>query len=519
VPVAWLAILVVPLVAVPQARSNRVFNDLSAANDGRVFLDRLLDAVDEGGVVVAMDDSVLFPLWYSRFVDRSREDFAVISVRDRAAHLERWFPEVRLPAEDELCALFEGSPGGGPARELIPVGNYLPLLVELNAGERTMYADPGLARRLFLDRAVPRGILVEIAESPVTDEDIAGDALHDSFWKWVVAGLVVDPALDRSTAEIYAGTLVEQGLLLLDRGDTKQAVVSLERSCALAPWMAVCHNFLGVAYVESGREQDAMAQFQTALKLDPGLAAPHYNIAMWASRRGDQERARSELRAAVVLEPDNSDYRIKLAYMLEEAGEYEQAEAQFSAAAAHSRSDWSAALAYGDFLTRRRRYAAAVAVYQHAEQLRPGSPSALRALGRCYWALDDKAQALEVTRRLVELQPHNPAAKFDLALMLHRSGRGREAVHLLDDVIRILPNMWEARALKASVLGELGRYWEARNLFEQAADLGASGDAFWETWEGMEASLGHEEREQAIRERAVRSGVDTVEVGAAAVAR
>jgi len=87
-------------------------------------------------------------------------------------------------------------------------------------------------------------------------------------------------------------------------------------------------------------------------------------------------------------------------------------------------------------------------------------------------------------------------------VMLHSSGRGREAVVLLDDVIRILPNMWEARALKAGILGELGRHWEARGLFEEAIELGAGGDVFWSTWISMEASLGKDGIESQVRDLA-----------------
>ena len=205
---------------------------------------------------------------------------------------------------------------------------------------------------------------------------------------------------------------------------------------------------------------------------------------------------------AVELDPHNPSYRIDLGALLERASEFESAEATFRGAASLSDGDWGASLAHGDFLSRRRRYSEAVAVYQRAEEFRPDSVGALRGLGRCYWALDDREQALQVMTRLVELQPHNPAAKYDLALMLYRSGRGRDAAALLDDVFRILPNMWEARALKAGILGEMGRYWEARNLFEKAVELGASGDVFWETWIAMEVAMGDAGQEVAVRERA-----------------
>jgi hypothetical protein len=78
--------------------------------------------------------------------------------------------------------------------------------------------------------------------------------------------------------------------------------------------------------------------------------------------------------------------------------------------------------------------------------------------------------------------------------------------------------MWEARALKASILAELGRYWEARNLFEEAADLGASGDGFWDRWVAMEADLGEDGHELVVRERAESSNDGQGGAGSRAVA-
>jgi len=506
-PVAgWLAVAAALAVAVPHARGNWSQNDLRLRNDGRLYVERMLSFVAPGGIVVAMADRVLFPLWYERHVERTRDDFAVVCVREHAPHLERWYPDVRFPTEGELCYSFVGPPTAleARARDSVPVGNYLPLFVSMNVGERPIYVDPDLGRRLFLDRAISRGILVEIGESPVGSLQEDARLEHDSFWESILDELAADTTLDGRTAEVYANALAEHGMLMIERGDIDSAIDALERACTLAPGVPLCHNNLGVAYDEAGRREDGVAQFEAALALAPGLAAPHHNIARSAERGGDTERARREFEAAVALDPHNPSYRIELGAHLERASEFENAEVMFRGATNLSDGDWGASLAYGGFLSRRRRYSEAVAAYQRAEELRPGSTGVLRGLGRCYWALDDREQALEVMRRLAELQPHNPAAKYDLALMLHRSGRGREAAALLDDVIRILPNMWEARALKAGILGTLGRHPEARILFEKAVELGASGDAFWETWIAMETALGDAGHEAAVRERADR---------------
>jgi Flp pilus assembly protein TadD len=72
--------------------------------------------------------------------------------------------------------------------------------------------------------------------------------------------------------------------------------------------------------------------------------------------------------------------------------------------------------------------------------------------------------------------------------MLHCAGRPSEAIAHLDHVMRILPGMWEARALKAAILGEGGDYSEARRLFEEAWELGADDPSFWEAWSAMESA-------------------------------
>jgi len=500
----WLAVALAVAIPAWLVWSGWSENDRSRSRGCRDYVSRVLDSIEPGGVVVTMTDHVLFPLWHARYVERSREDFHVMAAREYAPHLERWCPEVRFPSETELCSAFESRPSGGegPARDSVPVGNYLPLLFSLNAGLRPFYTDAELALALFADRSLPRGVLVELSPTRFDSLPEGERDAHDAMWRRVLREAGRRPTNDARTVEVYAKTLAMQGMLMLERGDTESAVDALERATALAPRIPLCHSNLGVAYERSGRHDDALSQFEIAIDLNPGLAAPHHNIAVASRRAGESARAEKELGVAVALEPDNPFYRTELAALLEERGEYDRAEALFESASRIAGEEWGASLAYGDFLRRRRRYSEAVAAYQRVVELMPGSAGALTGLGRCYWALDDRTQALEVMSRLVELQPHNPAPKFDLAVMLHRSGRGRQAVGLLDDVIRILPNMWEARALKASILGELGRYWEARGLFEEALEAGATGPLFWETWISMEASLGDAGMEDEIRGRA-----------------
>lgn len=450
--------------------------DLSRADAGKTYLDRLLSSVGSDGIVVTMTDRVLFPMWYARFVEGRRPDIAVASVREHAPHLSRWFPGVRFPSEQEFAARSVVPPSASPRRQVASarVGNYLPLLNVLNAPRRPLCADADLARRVFPERSVPRGLLVTVSPSRVDSVGTIDSQLR--FWEQVEREL--SEGDDAEAVNVYAKSLTEQGMLFIERGDTRVALAILERAARMAPEEPLCLNNLGVAYEQAGRLEESMAQFEAAIHLDPVLAPPHYNIHRLASRLGDHARAREELETAVALAPDEAFYRVELALLLESSGDVRAAERMFRLAIELSPEDWGAKLAFGDFLARHRRFSEAVAAYEYAAELRPGAPDALKGLSRCYWALDDREKAMSVMSRLVELQPNNVVAKYDLALMLHRSGRPHEALPLLDDVMRILPTMWEAAAYKAGVLAELGRLWEARAIYDRAAELGASGEAF-----------------------------------------
>jgi tetratricopeptide (TPR) repeat protein len=495
-----VAVVLVALgTAFVQVYENWGERDLSGRDGGRVYVNRMLEGVAAGGLVLTVADNIHFPLLYARHVENRRGDMEVLCIRDYASELDSRVKGVSLPGEGELCSAFEKTLDelDRPVRESVPVGNYLPLLVSMNEGTRPIYADPGLARQQFLDRATPSGILTLVS---------AGDSLvaasgrfNAALWPQLVSELGASD--DAPTMEVYARTLAEHGMIHLARSELTDAIGALEMAAALAPWVPLCRNNLAVVYHGVGRYEEALRELEAALELDPGLAATRFNLFVVAGAMGDRERARRQLVDAVRLAPGNADYKIRLAALYESVGDYESAEAMFESASAVSPDYSKARLAHGEFLSRRKRYSEAVAAYGAAEGLEQGTPDALAGLGRCYWALDDRVRAVEVMRRLVELQPHNPAAKYELALMLHRSGRSREAVPLLDDVIRLLPGMWQARALKASILGELGRYLEARNLFEQAAELGARSDAFWETWGSMERAAGDTAREREVRAR------------------
>ena len=86
-----------------------------------------------------------------------------------------------------------------------------------------------------------------------------------------------------------AARLYQSGTSALDRGDSTQAVVELERAAELLPEASEVQNHLGLAYQAAGRERDAEFAFRRAVALDCGNAAAVENLRV-AEARARKER-------------------------------------------------------------------------------------------------------------------------------------------------------------------------------------------------------------------------------------
>ena len=81
-----------------------------------------------------------------------------------------------------------------------------------------------------------------------------------------------------------AARLYQSGTNALDRGDSTQAVLDLERAAELLPEASEVQNHLGLAYQAAGRERDAEFAFRRAVALDCGNAAAVENLRIAETR-------------------------------------------------------------------------------------------------------------------------------------------------------------------------------------------------------------------------------------------
>ena len=90
-------------------------------------------------------------------------------------------------------------------------------------------------------------------------------------------------------SSLRAARLYQSGTSALDRGDSTQAVVDLERAAELLPEASEVQNHLGLAYQAAGRERDAEFAFRRAVALDCENAAAVENLRVVEARAREEQ--------------------------------------------------------------------------------------------------------------------------------------------------------------------------------------------------------------------------------------
>jgi Flp pilus assembly protein TadD len=95
---------------------------------------------------------------------------------------------------------------------------------------------------------------------------------------------------------------VNLGNLLMEQGQTKEAISLLETAATLAPNNAYCHLSLGMAYRQLGRREAAQHELERATEIEPGNARAHYQLGRIYKEGNDLDRAQVEFKKTADLE-------------------------------------------------------------------------------------------------------------------------------------------------------------------------------------------------------------------------
>ncbi|WP_394740694.1 tetratricopeptide repeat protein [Natronococcus roseus] len=119
-------------------------------------------------------------------------------------------------------------------------------------------------------------------------------------------------------------------------------------------------------------------------------------------------------------------------------------------------------------------YDEAIGAYREALQIDSESEHAATAetnLAYALWEFGETAQALEHAERAVEIDERFAEGWFNRAFFLSERGLAEEALHCVDNAIRLGMRNSQVLEEKAEILEELGEYDEAEEIAEEANEM------------------------------------------------
>lgn len=99
---------------------------------------------------------------------------------------------------------------------------------------------------------------------------------------------------------------VNLGNLLMEQGQTKEAIALLETAASLAPNNAYCHLSLGMAYRRLGKQEPALHELERATQIEPGNAQAHYQLGRLYKETHDLDRAQAEFKKTADLDSQSA---------------------------------------------------------------------------------------------------------------------------------------------------------------------------------------------------------------------
>jgi Flp pilus assembly protein TadD len=84
-----------------------------------------------------------------------------------------------------------------------------------------------------------------------------------------------------------------------------EAIRELKKALAIKPDYPDLHNYLGIAYGNSGMVDDAVHEFEVALKINPYYAKARLNLALLYYENTRFEEAQAQIDHVLKVQPDN----------------------------------------------------------------------------------------------------------------------------------------------------------------------------------------------------------------------
>lgn len=250
----------------------------------------------------------------------------------------------------------------------------------------------------------------------------------------------IPPALDKFT----------RGRALLARGDPEGAVPLLEAAAAEMSDVPLVHFTLGRALGAAGRFEEGVEPFQTAVTLEPEAANLRLGLAKVLDALERRDEARREYERVLEADPSLPDALLGLGRLHARAGRQEAV--PLLRAAARARPNDARILAELALLEERGgNLAGATEAYKDMVRRFPDLAGPRGLLADVLHKQGRGDEAIQVVRDGLNRDRQSPLLYRSLGTLLDRDGRKREALAAYQEYLRLVPNAPDGARLSSRV--------------------------------------------------------------------
>src|SRR5271156_2913675 len=319
------------------------------------------------------------------------------------------------------------------------------------------------------------------------------------FWLFACALIFTGAALSQSASD-QLQSLFREGAEQMHAGNAARAEAAFRKATELDPSFAPAHLDLGLAELKEGKLIEAVASIRKSLELDPSSPGAHLFLGIAEYEGNDSDSALADLHLALKEDPKNVQALTWLGIVELNAGHPELAaepldraaelaptdenvrDYQVQAHMAVAKQSYTALYKLNPASWRLHRLNAvidaqaddhkgAIAEYQLAIKLAPKEPELYEGMGWEYRKLGQADQAAKAFGEQLKLTPGNPIAMYNLASAQVDSGQERDALPLLQEVVKIYNHPTGADYYLGRALAAEGKEQEAVLSFQRATTL------------------------------------------------
>ena len=235
-----------------------------------------------------------------------------------------------------------------------------------------------------------------------------------------------------------------------------------------ASYRPEAHSYLGTLYGQMGEWRQAIKWYKKGMA--GGVEDPliHLNLGEAYSRVGNYRQAERSLQAYLKQKPKDVDASLRLASVYRKRKKNSEAIKTLKGIIRNNPKELKAYLALVDVYERLKKDKEAAAVYEAIAKMAPDNKVVHYNQGVLYYEMKQYDRAAEAFSKVVKLDKKDIDARAYLVEVNRNRKKPRQALAVIEDLIKLRPNEWGYYATAFELYNELEAYEEMSKTFAKA---------------------------------------------------